>query len=142
MTRASSAFEYALGDREGNNEMIITSPYLDFSTGAAMITMALPVYFSDYVVGVVSIDLPLTFLSEAIGRKSYSFIANTEGEVILHPLVPDPLTTFFAEGDEYNAVFIEDLEPAEFDISLITSRDGKHKDPRHCEGRGGRWRRT
>jgi len=117
---------YALGDT-ANNDMVITSPYLDFATGAAMITMALPVYFSDYFVGVVGIDLPLTFLSEAIGdviigRKSYSFITNIEGEVILHPLVPDPMTTLFAEGEEYNAVFIDDLEPAEFDTSLLTSR--------------------
>jgi len=118
---------YALGDSESNTDMIVTSPYMDFSTGVVMVTMAMPVYFNAYFAGVVGLDLPLTYLAEQIGdviigRRSYSFIVNEEGEVILHPLVPDPLTTLFTDDDEYNAVFIEDLEPAEFDVALLTSR--------------------
>jgi len=115
---------YAFGDEESNNDMIVTSPYLDFGTGMAMVTMALPVYFSGFFVGVAGIDIPLNFLSEAIGdvilgRKSYSFIVNQENEVILHPLVPDPLTTMFSAGDEYNPVYLNDLEPVEFDTSEL-----------------------
>jgi len=120
---------YAFGDAASNNDMIVTSPYLDFGTSVVMITMALPVYIDDlYFVGVVGIDLPLTLLSDSIGdvvigRKSYSFIVNTEGEALIHPLIPNPLTTLFADGDSYNAVFIADLEPSEFDVALLTERE-------------------
>ena len=105
----------------------VLSLYMDFSTGVVMVTMAMPVYFNAYFAGVVGLDLPLTYLAEqmgdvVLGRRSYSFIVNEEGEVILHPLVPDPLTTLFTDDDEYNAVFIEDLEPAQFDVALLTSR--------------------
>ena len=95
-----------------------------------MITMALPVYFQEYFIGVVGIDIPLNFLSEAIGevvlgRRSYSFIVNQENEAILHPLVPNPLTTLFSVGDEYNPVFIYDLEPEEFDdAAMLTALSG------------------
>ena len=40
----------------------------------------------------------------------------------MHPLILDPLTTLFSEGDEYRAVYIDDVEPEELNISLITSR--------------------
>ena len=123
---------YAYGDDESNNDLVVTSPYLDFGTGMAMVTMALPVYFEEHFVGVVGIDIPLTFLSEAIGevvlgRQSYSFIVNQENEVILHPLVPDPLTTMFSVGDSYKPVYIDDLEPVEFDTSLLWSGSGTQK---------------
>ena len=119
---------YAYGAASTNSDMVVTSPYLDFATRVPMITMAQPVYIDDvYFVGVVGIDLPLTLLSDAfgdvvIGRRSYSFIVNEESEAILHPLIPNPLTTLFSEGDAYNAVFIEDLEPSEFDVTLLTAR--------------------
>ena len=119
---------YAYGAASTNNDMVVTSPYLDFATRVPMITMALPVYIDDiYFIGVVGIDLPLTFLSDAlgdvvIGRRSYSFLVNEESEAILHPLIPNPLTTLFSEDAEYNAVFIEDLEPSEFDVTLLKAR--------------------
>merc|ERR1719295_213147 len=124
---------YAYGDVEDNSDLVVTSPYLDFGTGVAMITMAMPVYFDEFFIGVVGIDIPLTFLSEAIGevvlgRKSYSFIVNQENEAILHPLVPNPLTTLFSVGDEYNPVFIGDLEPAEFDdAAMLNALEGTQK---------------
>lgn len=119
---------YAYGEDSANRDLVVTSPYLDFTTGAAMVTMAQPVYYDDFFVGVLGIDIPLTFLSEAIGevvlgRNSYSFVVNQENEVILHPLVPNPLTTIFTEDDEYNPVYISDLEPDEFDSSVLTSRE-------------------
>eukprot|EP01084_Bolivina_argentea_P056359 103171_1 len=90
--------------------------------------MSMPVYFNaTYFVGVVGIDIPLTFLSNAIGdivigRKSYSFVVNQESEVILHPAISDPLTTLFTNNDEYKAVYIDDIEPQEFNKTLLTTR--------------------
>eukprot|EP00485_Elphidium_margaritaceum_P006577 CAMPEP_0202689004 /NCGR_PEP_ID=MMETSP1385-20130828/4377_1 /ASSEMBLY_ACC=CAM_ASM_000861 /TAXON_ID=933848 /ORGANISM="Elphidium margaritaceum" /LENGTH=1091 /DNA_ID=CAMNT_0049344079 /DNA_START=25 /DNA_END=3300 /DNA_ORIENTATION=- len=114
---------YAFGD--ASQSMVVSAPYLDFSTGLLMVTMAMPVYIDDaYFIGVVGTDIPLTFLSDAIGdvvigRKSYSFVVNDQTEAILHPLIPNPLTAFFSTDDTYNAVFIENLEPAEFDSSVF-----------------------
>jgi len=118
---------YAYGAADSADDLVITSPYLDFSSGAAMVTMALPVYFEQFFVGVLGLDLPLSFLSEAVGevvlgRNSYSFLVNEEKEVILHPLVPNPLTSMFSEGDEYHPVYIDGLEPDAFDSSLLESR--------------------
>ena len=124
---------YAFGNAQDNSDVVVTSPYLDFSSGVAMITMSLPVYFEDFFIGVVGVDIPLTFLSEAvgdavIGRQSYLFVVNQEAEVILHPLVPDPLTTIFSVGDEYKPVYIGDLEPDEFDVeSMLSANEGHQK---------------
>ena len=119
---------YAFGDASDNSDVVVTSPYLDFSTKVAMITMALPVYFEEHFIGVLGIDLPLNVLSEAIGevtlgRRSYSFVVNGEEEVILHPLVADPLTAEYSVGDQYNPVYISNLEPAEFDVANMMSAD-------------------
>ena len=124
---------YAFGGSAEGSEPVMTSPYLDFSTRMAMITMALPVYFEQHFVGVVGIDLPLNVLSEAIGevtlgRKSYVFVVNGEEEVILHPLVADPLTTLFSVGDEYNPVYISNLEPDEFNVAnMMDALEGTQK---------------
>merc|ERR1719295_563917 len=119
---------YAFGDASDNSDVVVTSPYLDFSTGVAMIPMALPVYFEEHFIGVLGIDLPLNVLSEAIGevtlgRRSYSFVVNGEEEVILHPLVADPLTAEYSVGDQYNPVYISNLEPAEFNVANMMSAD-------------------
>eukprot|EP01084_Bolivina_argentea_P218268 370428_1 len=90
--------------------------------------MSMPIYINaTYFVGVVGIDIPLSFLSNAIsdigvGRKSYSFVINKESEVILHPAITDPLTTLFSNTEEYKAVYIKDLEPKELNITLLTTR--------------------
>eukprot|EP01084_Bolivina_argentea_P056361 103173_1 len=90
--------------------------------------MSMPVYLnSTYFVGVVGIDIPLLFLSDAIGdiiigRKSYPIVFNPEGEVILHPLISDPLTTLFSSDDQYNAVYIKDLEPNEIINTLLSNK--------------------
>ena len=124
---------YAYGDIQDNRDIVVTSPYLDYSTGQPMITMSLPVYFRNYFIGVVGTDIPLSFLSEAvgdvmIGRKSYSFIVNQEGEVILHPFVPNPLTATISDDDTYHPVYISDLEPVEFDASdLLSGESGTQK---------------
>jgi len=117
---------YASGNADTNASLTVTSPYFDFSTGTPMITMALPVYIDNvHFVGVVGIDLPLTLLSEAIGdvvigHKSYSFIVNSVGEALIHPLLADPLTS---SATSYSAVFISDLEPSELDVSALTNRE-------------------
>ena len=95
---------YAYGNGADDNDIVVTSPYLDFSTGVAMITMAKSVYFEGYFIGVVGTDIPLTLLSDTVGevvlgRKSYSFLVNEQEEVILHPLLANPLITSSFEGD-------------------------------------------
>ena len=129
LTAVSSYYlYYAFGESYNNSDLAVTSPYLDFSSGVAMITMALPVYFEEFFIGVVGVDIPLTLLSEAIGqvvigRSSYSFLVNQVEEVILHPLVANPLTTTFSVGDEYDPVYINNLEPDEFNVTKMMSAD-------------------
>eukprot|EP01083_Nonionella_stella_P183564 663804_1 len=109
---------YAYGGSSSNTEsddIIVTAPYLDWDTDVVMITMALPVYINNtYFVGVVGTDIPLSFLSDVIGditigRKSYSFVINENGEVVLHPLISSPDT----------GIFIKDVEPEEYVTSLL-----------------------
>ena len=119
---------YAFSDSSDNSEMVVTSPYLDFGTGVAMITMALPVYFDEFFIGVLGVDIPLTLLSETtgnvkIGRNSYLFVVNEEEEVIFHPRLANPLTTTFSVGDTYNPVYISDVEPEEFNVAEMIDAD-------------------
>ena len=124
---------YAFGDSTNNSDIVVTSPYLDFSTGVAMITMALPVYFEAFFIGVVGVDIPLTFLSQTIGqvvigRNSYSFLVNQVEEVILHPMLANLLTTTFSVGDDYDPVYISDLEPDEFNVTkMMSAANGSQK---------------
>ena len=124
---------YAFGDTSDNSGVVVTSPYLDFGTGVAMITMALPVYFDDFFVGVLGVDIPLTLLSETtgnvkIGRNSYLFVVNQEEEVIFHPRLANPLTTTFSVGDTYNPVYISDFEPEQFNVAdMINAEVGSQK---------------
>eukprot|EP01084_Bolivina_argentea_P101708 182302_1 len=72
------------------NNIQITSPYLDYQTGFPMITMSMAVYYNKYLIGSVGIDIPLSYLSNTIGdiiigRKSYYFIMNQNSELVLHP---------------------------------------------------------
>lgn len=117
---------YAYGDAQDNNDMVVTSPYLDFSTGQPIITMSLPIYFQNYFIGVVGTNVPLAYLTETIGdqvlgRKSYSFVVNQQGEVLLHPL--NPLSTLISADGEYQAIYIDEMEPNEFDASALISRE-------------------
>eukprot|EP01083_Nonionella_stella_P214791 773620_1 len=106
------------GDAERDN-IIVTSPYLGFTTNVLMITMALPIYVNKtYFVGVVGTNIPLSFLSDAIGditigRKSYSFVMNQESELIIHHLIPSAFELLDSNA-EYKATFVDDVEPAEF----------------------------
>ena len=129
-----SSYYLSYAHNEGNISNMVTSPYLDFSTGMHMITMALSVYSDGFFIGVLGVDIPLSFLSETIGdvvlpgRKSYSFMVNQEQEVILHPLLTDPLTTLFSVGDEYTPIHISNLEPDELNVtSMMTVDQGSQK---------------
>eukprot|EP01084_Bolivina_argentea_P291596 501158_1 len=116
---------YAYGGLEQSSEeesIIITSPYIDFDTSVIMVTMAMPVYFNNtYFVGVVGTDIPLRFLSDAIGditigRKSYSFVMNEKSELLLHPLIPDAFE-LFNNDIGYKPIFVNSVEPQEFNSS-------------------------
>eukprot|EP01083_Nonionella_stella_P187572 689514_1 len=120
-------YTYGGGSSNSDDDIILTSPYLDFDTDVVMITMAIPVYMDEtYFVGVLGTDIPLSFLSDAIGditigRKSYSFVMNQESELILHPLIPDAFELFDSNSD-YKAIFVDDVEPVEFESSSILSK--------------------
>eukprot|EP01083_Nonionella_stella_P109494 319344_1 len=128
ITAMSSYYLYYAygGSARGDEDIILTSPYLDFDTKTAMITMAMPIYLNDtYFMGVVGCDIPLHFLSDAIGditigRKSYSFVMNQESELILHPLIPDG-DQLFDSNQEYKAIFVNDVEPQQFSTSVLNN---------------------
>eukprot|EP01083_Nonionella_stella_P109493 319343_1 len=116
---------YAFGGVSDDDGIVLTSPYLSFSTGVVMCTMAMPVYIDNtYFVGVVATDLPLSLISDAIGditigRKSYSFVMNEESEVIIHPLIPNAFELFDSDS-EYRAIFVDDVEPEAFGRSVMS----------------------
>eukprot|EP01084_Bolivina_argentea_P291597 501159_1 len=108
--------------------IIVTSPYIDPSSGISMITMAMPVYIdvknnNKIFVGVVGTDIPLSVLSDTIGDitiggKSYSFVMNEKSEILLHPLIPNAFE-LFDNTFQYKPVFVHDVEPEEFTSSLV-----------------------
>eukprot|EP01084_Bolivina_argentea_P192952 331137_1 len=98
----------------------ITSPYLDFETGVAMITMSMCVFYNKYLIGVLGIDIPLSYFSNAIGdiiigRKSYYFIMNQYSELVLHPNINDSQTN----NNIYEPIYVTDEEPKEFDTTIL-----------------------
>eukprot|EP01084_Bolivina_argentea_P192954 331140_1 len=104
----------------------ITSPYLDFETGVAMITMSMCVFYNKYLIGVLGIDIPLSYFSNAIGdiiigRKSYYFIMNQNSELVLHPHIIINNTLMVNHNNIYEPIYVTDEEPDEFDAVILPS---------------------
>ena len=77
---------------EANGKAIITSPYLDLTTGNNVVAIVQAVMKDGKVVGVVGIDCSLATLAEKvstkkIGNTGYVFIADLEGTILAHPNV-------------------------------------------------------
>lgn len=73
-----------------NTEFTWSEPYLDFGTGNSMITLSLPVYNEDEVIGVLSVDLNLDLIVKEVkdikfGANGYMIITDQNGTIIMHP---------------------------------------------------------
>lgn len=73
-----------------NKEFTWSEPYMDLGTGMAIITLSLPVYNEDEVIGVLSVDLKLDLMVEAVkniklGSNGYIIITDQNGIMVMHP---------------------------------------------------------
>lgn len=68
----------------------ISQPYIDATTGSFVISVSKTVEFNDKIVGVVSIDIDLSTLSQQLssikfGQTGYVFLTDSNGIIIAHP---------------------------------------------------------
>jgi methyl-accepting chemotaxis protein len=73
-----------------NMEFTWSEPYIDVSKGNAIITLSLPVYNEDEVIGVLSADLNLNLILEEVkdvklGINGYMIITDQNGTIMIHP---------------------------------------------------------
>ena len=132
------AYTGDVNQHHNDDNIKITSPYLDFDTGFPMITISKPIYYQSYLIGVVGIDIPLSYLSLAIGditigRKSYYFVMNQQSELILHPNIVNDIRVNITSSltddstNEYVPVYATDMEPMEFYTSSDDNETILHK---------------
>ncbi len=74
-------------DRKG---LVISNPYIYATTGLPGVTVAMPFYSGDALVGVVAIDILLDSLSQYLKERpvsphSISLVADSDGLVVAHP---------------------------------------------------------
>lgn len=74
-------------DRKG---LVISNPYIYATTGLPGVTVAMPFYTGDALVGVVAIDILLDSLSQylkerPVSRHSISLVADSDGLIVAHP---------------------------------------------------------
>lgn len=74
-------------DRKG---LVISNPYIYATTGLPGVTVAMPFYAGDALVGVVAIDILLDSLSQylkdrPVSRNSISLVADSDGLIVAHP---------------------------------------------------------
>lgn len=102
-----------------SNTVVWSEPYVDIATGQAIITLSLPIYKEAALAGVLSADIYLDRMLEAIkdvelGKSGYMFVADGNGMVVIHPnqeLVGQPipvdgLRSRMADGAEGNITYI------------------------------------
>ncbi len=70
--------------------LVISDPYIYATTGLPGVTVAMPFYAGDALVGVVAIDILLDSLSQylkdrPVSRHSISLVADSDGLVVAHP---------------------------------------------------------
>jgi adenylate cyclase len=74
-------------DRKG---LVISNPYIYATTGLPGVTVAMPFYTGDTLVGVVAVDILLDSLSQylkdrPVSRNSISLVADSDGLIVAHP---------------------------------------------------------
>ena len=70
--------------------LVISNPYIYATTGLPGVTVAMPFYAGDTLVGVVAIDILLDSLSQylkdrPVSRNSISLVADSDGLIVAHP---------------------------------------------------------
>jgi adenylate cyclase len=70
--------------------LVISNPYIYATTGLPGVTVAMPFYTGDTLVGVVAIDILLDSLSQylkdrPVSRNSISLVADSDGLIVAHP---------------------------------------------------------
>ncbi len=70
--------------------LVISNPYIYATTGLPGVTVAMPFYAGDALVGVVAIDILLDSLSQylkdrPVSRNSISLVADSDGLIVAHP---------------------------------------------------------
>ncbi|WP_445679488.1 methyl-accepting chemotaxis protein [Radicibacter daui] len=78
------------GQAKGEQQTIITKPYVSASTGGLVLTIASPVTKSGKLAGVAGADLDLeavkSFLSSfTLGGKGFVFLVDADGTTLVHP---------------------------------------------------------
>jgi methyl-accepting chemotaxis protein len=73
-----------------NMDFTWSEPYIDAGTGNAIITLSLPVYNEDEVIGVLGADLDLGVIVEQVkdiklGTNGYMIITDQNGTIMMHP---------------------------------------------------------
>ncbi len=73
-----------------NNKLTWTSPYIDAATGELVVTVSIPIYKEDKLVGVLGADITLEHLTSfinrsKIGNNGYISLLDEKGIVVAHP---------------------------------------------------------
>ncbi len=72
-----------------NKGVYVTSPYVDTSTGAMVITISYPMYDDNAVLGVVGMDVKVDELVKIVSelsydKNSYAYLCDKDGNIIYH----------------------------------------------------------
>jgi len=72
------------------NEVILTNPYVDASTGVVVVTLAMSVSVNNKVIAVVGTDFEMQPLADSIssatfGDAGYTYVVHANGNIVLHP---------------------------------------------------------
>eukprot|EP01083_Nonionella_stella_P024949 68716_1 len=117
--KMSMFYNYYALSQDINTQVTVSPPYFSFSTGDIQITLSLPVFINGSFIGVLGTDIPLDILENAIGdvpigEKSYSFVMNDNGILLLHPLIPSIIDYNNGLYDEFQTLSAAEVEPPEF----------------------------
>ena len=86
-------------------------PYENQNLGIKMISYIIPIYRDDMVIGVIGLDIDMSFLKNNVSEVSvydtgYAFLACSNGDIVYHKQYPDGIAT--EEFDE-NLLSISDI---------------------------------
>ena len=114
----------------GTQSPVWTVPYFDASGLGVVTTATLPVYHDAVFMGVAGVDTVLSDLLSDLGRysldKSYAFIVDDGGRVLVHPALPALLDV--QDAPQYFDVAQLEVEP-EFGVvkaAMLARQSGAH----------------
>jgi hypothetical protein len=98
---------YVIANADKNN-IKITQPYIDATTGLVVITISRAVVVADTFYGVVASDISMQYLSNVVLSakildSGYTYLCNNLRQLIVHPDVDsDSKTVFYVEDKEFS----------------------------------------